>query len=151
VIAPSAAPGRPVFAKVALTTRIACPAEIAWPLIGGFGTAGRFLGVAITLDGEEGVLGTTRRVGADIVEALVGVSRHSYTYAQTEGPMAQYAYHGCVSLEPDSATSCKLDYTIIFEQSAMSVADLTYQLDRIKGRFEGMLESMKAAAEAAAK
>jgi len=139
----------PIFSVVVIEADIDRPIDEAWSIIGDFQTAGRFLDVPIKeLGGERGI-GNVRQVGAQIIEAVVGASRYSYTYVQTHGPMAAYAYHGCVALEPNGAGGCMLTYTLAYDQSPMSADRRTAEFERLTVRFGGMVRAMKVAAEGA--
>jgi hypothetical protein len=141
---PSASPD---FSVVVIETGIERPIDEAWSIIGNFQAAGRFLDVPIKdLHGERGI-GDVRQVGSQIIEAVVGATRYSYTYVQTHGPMAEYLYHGCFALEANGACGCKLTYTLLYDQSSMSVDRQAQEFKRLTDRFGGMVHAMKAAAE----
>ncbi len=137
----------PAFAIVTVSADIAGEVDEAWSIIGDFQGAERFLGVPRGAgEGGQGV-GSIRPVGTDILEAVVGISRHSYTYAQIRGPMARYAYHGSVALEPAGPQCCKLIYTLTFDRSSMDDEGCARISDRLSMRFGGMVQAMKAAVE----
>lgn len=135
------------FVAIICEVAVDAPAETAWERIGAFGDAGRFLDVASELVVGSGEVGSLRRVGDAVLEVLVGRSEASYTYAQTEGPMAVYRYHGCVSLTASSADRCSLTYVISYDQSAMAQSERDAQHRRISDRFQGAAETMKRVAE----
>lgn len=137
----------PFFAVIVCRTNIGKPIDEAWRRIGGFVDAGRFLNIPCTLISGEGELGSVRQVGDSILEAMAGRTDHSYTYAQIAGPMAQFAYHGCVSLSSSSFDRCVLTYTILYDQSLMEQAQRDGEKERISQRFQKAVEAMKREAE----
>lgn len=135
---------------------ITCNAEIdrsaaaAWTVVGSYGDAGRFLNVASKVIAGDGGLGSVRLIGDAILEVMVGKSRYSYAYAQTRGPMASFAYHGCVSLDETGPGSSTLTYTLIYDQAGMDDDRRAAEAARISARFGGAAEEMKRQAEAKA-
>jgi hypothetical protein len=119
----------------------------AWSVIGEYGTAGKYLNVESSLRQGGGEIGSVRSIGPSVLEVLVGKSEHSYTYTQTAGPMASFAYHGHVVLFPESDGGCRLAYTISYDQTSMDEAKRAYEQNRIRPRFEAMIKAMKTDAE----
>jgi hypothetical protein len=140
-------PVAPDFKVVVCTAEIDRPLDAAWTAIGGYADAGRFLNIASKLISGDGGLGSVRLIGDAILEVMVGRSSHSYAYAQTRGPMAQYAYHGCVALEQNGSASCKLTYSLMYDQSTLDETSRASQIDRITNRFGGAVKAMKQDAE----
>ncbi|BBD97001.1 hypothetical protein SAMIE_1005020 [Sphingobium amiense] len=134
-------------AVVTCTVDIAMSVEDCWRCIRNFGDAGRFLNVPSQLISGDGGIGSVREIGDTILEAMVGQSDASYTYVQTEGPMAAYLYHGCVALSKRGPASCRLIYTITYNQASMSAATKEAERRRLSGRFQGAAEAMKRAVE----
>jgi hypothetical protein len=139
----------PDFAVIALAAEIDRPIGEAWAIIGDFQAAGRFLGVAVTVADDRQGVGSVRMVGPEIHEVLVCAFPHGYAYAQIRGPMAQHAYHGSVGLEPGGTDTCRLVYTLVYDQTSMSGDVRVQQHERLSARFGGMVQAMKAAAEGA--
>lgn len=135
------------FATITCSEQLAVPVGAAWQRIGDFNIAGKFLNVSSRLLFGDGALGSIRLIAESVVEIMVGSGEHSYTYFQTVGPMASFAYHGCVSLRPTGPNACILDYTIIYNQQAMAPSQRLEQFDRIKNRFQGAAVAMKNEAE----
>lgn len=139
----------PNFAVIVSTVAIALSAVEAWKRIGAFEDAGRFLNVPCKLLSGTGDVGSVRQIGEAIIEVMVNAGPLFYAYAQNYGPMAAYAYHGSVSLEPTGAKSSRLTYTILYDQSLMDESKRISELARITSRFQGAAESMRNVAEAA--
>jgi hypothetical protein len=138
----------PEFASVVCRIDIERNCVEAWESIGGFADAGRFLDVASKLVlGGTGKIGTVRQVGDRILEVMVGCSDFSYTYAQVVGPMAQFAYHGCVTLSALPPRLCTLTYTIVYDERQMDSEQRGILKARITKRFQGAVEAMKHRAE----
>jgi hypothetical protein len=136
------------FKVIALSADIERPAEAAWSVIGAFGDAGRFFNVNCNLISGSGGLGSVRLIGSTIQEVMVGSSRHSYAYAQTRGPMAPFAYHGCIALEPSGPASCKLVYTLLYDQATMDAEKRASEATRIGAMFDRAIAAMKRETEA---
>lgn len=137
----------PEFANIVCRIDIERDRAETWESIGGFADAGRFLDIASKLLVGTGKIGTVRQVGDRILEVLVGCSDFSYTYAQVVGPMAQFAYHGCVTLSALPLRLCTLTYTIVYDERQMDSEQRGIQRARITKRFQGAAEAMKRQAE----
>ena len=61
--------------------------------------------------------------------------------------MAQFTYHGNVVLAVAGERSSTLTYTINYDQTTMDDASRKAAVERIRPRFQGMIEAMKKAAE----
>lgn len=120
-------------------------AHDCWQRIGSFADAGKFLDVPSKLVAGNGNIGSFRQIGEAILEVMVGQSGASYTYAPTQGPMAQFLYHGCAALTATGPASCTLSYN----EGQMDAARRVAERSRIAGRFQGAAEAMKRVAEAA--
>ena len=82
-------------------------------------------------------------------EVLVGKTELSYTYTQTPKEGQPYnLYHGTLEARPVTATTSKLVYTLIFDNS-MLADDAAREADRARrlGAFTRALENMKTLAE----
>lgn len=137
------------IAVVTCVVDVGVSAHDCWQRIGSFADAGKFLDVPSKLVAGNGNIGSFRQIGEAILEVMVGQSGASYTYAQTQGPMAQFLYHGCVALTATGPASCTLSYTISYNEGQMDAARRVAERSRIAGRFQGAAEAMKRVAEAA--
>ena len=95
-----------------------------------------------------GDVGSVRQLGEAIIESMVSAGRHSYTYAQTEGPMSGFAYHGSVACEPRESGGVEIAYTLVYDQSKIEVDRREPERSRLGQRFAAAVHAMKRAAEA---
>lgn len=136
------------FKVITCSAEVECSADKTWSVVGSYADAGRFLNVPSKLVAGDGNLGSVRLIGDAVLEVMVGSSRHSYAYAQIRGPMAQFAYHGCLSVEEIGSERSKLLYTLVYEQTDMDGERRTSEAARISARFGGAAAEMKRQAEA---
>jgi hypothetical protein len=153
-VASSQAPA-PVSTVVANPTYISIPLEITvnrpaaevWKRVGKYCDIGEWLQVPCTiLSGKDGEVGAVRSVGSEI---LVGKTELSYTYTQPVREGRPYnLYHGTLEARPVTATTSKLVYTLIFDNSILA-DDAAREKDRAQraARFTQALENMKILAE----
>src|SRR3546814_8766786 len=87
-------------------------------LIGGFFDLDKWLDVECAPVAGSGETGSIRIINGAVVEPLIGATSLSYTYAQTEGPMAALGYHGTLACEPADEGSSMIVYTLAYDQSA---------------------------------
>ncbi|WP_295993796.1 hypothetical protein [Rugamonas sp.] len=137
----------PHFIAIVASIEILRPVDEAWSIIGSYGDAGRFIDTASMLLSGHGEIGSVRQIGDGIVEVLIGLSRHAYTYAQIQGPMAPFTYHGCLDLRMETATTSRLLYTLSYDQADMDEARRQQEFDRITKRFNDVVKTMKLCAE----
>jgi Polyketide cyclase / dehydrase and lipid transport len=149
------APAAPVSTVVANPTYISIPLEITvnrpaaevWKRVGKFCDIGEWLQVPCTItSGKDGEYGTVRSIGNEI---LVGKTELSYTYTQPVREGRPYIlYHGTLEARPLTATTSKLVYTLIFDNSTLA-DDAAREKDRAQraARFTQALENMKILAE----
>jgi hypothetical protein len=82
-------------------------------------------------------------------EVLVGKTEFSYTYTQTPREGQPYnLYHGTLEARPVTATTSKLVYTLMFDNS-MLADDAAREADKARrlATFTRALENMKVIAE----
>ena len=150
-----AAPATPVSSVVANPTYISIPLEIminrpaaeVWKRVGKYCDIGEWLRIPCTItSGKDGEFGAVRSVGAEV---LVGKSELSYTYTQTVRANRPYnLYHGTLEARPVTATTSKLVYTLMFDNS-MLADDEAREKDKTQKTavFTRALENMKILAE----
>ncbi len=118
-----------------------------WKRIGKYCDIGEWMQVpcAITA-GKDGEFGAVRSVANEV---LVGKTELSYTYTQpvTEG-RPYNLYHGTLEARPLTATTSKLIYTLVFDNS-MLPDDAAREKDKAQriARFTQLLQNMKTLAE----
>src|SRR5580658_9213306 len=124
---PAGAPATPVSTVVANPTYISIPMEImvnrpaeeVWKRVGKYCDIGEWLRVPCTItSGKDGEFGAVRSVAGEV---LVGKTELSYTYTQTVKTGRPYnLYHGTLEARPVSATTSKLVYTLVFDNSMLA-------------------------------
>jgi hypothetical protein len=123
------------------------PAAEVWKRVGKYCDIGEWLQVPCTItSGKDGEFGAVRSVGSEI---LVGKTELSYTYTQPVREGRPYIlYHGTLEARPLTATTSKLVYTLIFDNSTLA-DDAAREKDRAQraARFTQALENMKILAE----
>jgi hypothetical protein len=150
-----AAPAAPSINVVANPTYIFIPLEITvnrpaaevWKRVGKYCDIGEWLQIPCTIvSGKDGEFGTVRSVAGEI---LVGKTDLSYTYTQPVRAGRPYnLYHGTLEAKPVTATTSKLVYTLMFDNS-MLADDAAREKDKAQktAQFTRALENMKTLAE----
>jgi hypothetical protein len=149
------APAAPVSNVVANPTYIFIPLEInvnrpaaeVWKRVGKYCDIGEWFQIPCTIvSGKDGEFGTVRSVAGEI---LVGKTDLSYTYTQPVRAGRPYnLYHGTLEAKPVTATTSKLVYTLMFDNS-MLADDAAREKDKAQktAQFTRALENMKILAE----
>ena len=124
-------------------------ADIAWQRAGGneLCAISKYLEIqSCTVNSGKGELGSIRTINGTIVENIVARSKYSYTYAQ---PFTPIFYHGTMSVEPLTANSSRLVYTLIWNQAAVGdAAAQTAAREGRRTRFQAAVDKMAAAVNA---
>jgi Polyketide cyclase / dehydrase and lipid transport len=145
--APLAVPN-PTYAVIPLEITVNRPAAEVWKRIGKYCDIAEWLRIptcTITA-GKDGEIGAVRSVANEI---LVGRTELSYTYTQPVREGRPYnLYHGTLEARPVSATTSKLVYTLVFDNS-MLADDAARERDKAQrtAAFTTALENMKILAE----
>jgi hypothetical protein len=150
-----AAPAAPVSSAVENPTYVSIPLEIAvdrpaaevWKRVGGYCDIGDWFQIPCTItSGTDDEFGAVRSV-AD--EVLVGKTELSYTYTQPVRAGQPYnLYHGTLEARPVTATTSKIVYTLVFDNSMLpDEAARTADIERRTALFTRALENMKILAE----
>jgi hypothetical protein len=125
------------------------PADAVWKRVGDYCAIGEWLKMKCELVSGTGDVGSVRQLNGTTLEPMIGRTDHSYTYGQTAGGMAAFAYHGTLAVEPVDKKRSKIVYTLIYDAALMPSDEVRKaQLDRVGPRFQGAIETMKALAEA---
>jgi hypothetical protein len=131
------------------------PAAQVWARVGKFCDIGEWLqipnGCTIT-SGQDGQIGAVRSVGGEV---LVGKTDLSYTYTQTvrnslraSGTVPYNLYHGTLEVKPLTATTSRLVYTLMFDNSMLpDDAARQRDIDQRRTAFTRALNNMKILAE----
>jgi hypothetical protein len=155
--APAAAPGRgaqaplaipnPNYVTIPMEINVNRPAAEVWKRVGKYCDIGEWLQFQCTIiSGKDGEVGAVRSIGNEI---LVGKTELSYTYTQPVRVGVPYPlYHGTLESRPVTATTSKLVYTLIFDNS-MLPDDEAREKDKAQRTttFTRALENMKTIAE----
>ena len=108
---------------------------------------GEWLRVPCTItQGKDGEFGAVRSIGNEV---LVGKTELSYTYTQPVREGRPYnLYHGTLEARPVTATTSKLVYTLVLDNSTLA-DDAARDRDKVRraAQFTTALENMKILAE----
>ena len=144
--APLAVPN-PTYVTIPLEIAVNRPAAEVWKRVGKYCDIGEWLRRPCTiLSGRDGEVGAVRSVANEI---LVGKTELSYTYTQPVRAGQPYnLYHGTLEARPVSASTSKLVYTLMFDNS-MLADDAAREKDKAQkiATFTRALENMKILAE----
>ena len=137
----------PTYAVIPLEIAVNKPAVEVWKRVGKYCDIGEWLRIACTItSGKDGEIGAVRSVATEV---LVGRTELSYTYTQPvrEGQIYNL-YHGTLEARPVTATTSKLVYTLIYDNSSMA-DDAAREADKMRRAqtFTTALENMKILAE----
>ena len=137
----------PAYVSIPMEITVNRPAAEVWKRVGKYCDIGEWMQVACTITaGKDGEFGAVRTVGNEV---LVGKTELSYTYTQTVREGRPYnLYHGTLEARPLTATTSKLVYTLVFDNS-MLADDAAREKDRAQrtARFTQALQNMKTLAE----
>lgn len=137
----------PTYVSIPLEIAVDRPAAEVWKRVGKFCDIGEWLRIPCTItSGQDGEFGAVRSVAGEV---LVGKTELSYTYTQTVRAGRPYnLYHGTLEARPVTATTSKLVYTLVFDNS-MLADDAAREKDKAQktATFTRALENMKILAE----
>jgi hypothetical protein len=137
----------PTYISIPLEITVNRPAAEVWKRVGKYCDIGEWLRVPCRiLSGKDGEIGAIRSIGSEV---LVGKTELSYTYTQPVKVGQPYnLYHGTLEARPVTATTSKLVYTLMYDNS-MLPDDAAREKDRAQRttRFTQALENMKILAE----
>ena len=140
--APLAIPN-PTYISIPLEIMVNKPAAEVWKRVGKYCDIGEWLRVPCTItSGKDGEFGAVRSIGNEI---LVGKTELSYTYTQPVREGQPYIlYHGTLEARPVTATTSKLVYTLVLDNSTLA-DDAARDRDRARRatQFTTALENMK--------
>jgi hypothetical protein len=144
--APLAIPN-PNYVSIPMEVTVNRPAAEVWKRVGKYCDIGEWFQIPCTIQsGKDGEFGAVRSVGSEI---LVGKTELSYTYTQpVRVGQAYILYHGTLEARPLTATTSKLVYTLIYDNSTLADdAARERDITQRKTRFTQALENMKIIAE----
>jgi hypothetical protein len=143
----STAVAHPNYISIPLEITVNRPAAEVWKRVGKFCDIGEWFQIPCTIvSGKDGEFGAVRSVEGEI---LVGKTELSYTYTQPVKAGTPYnLYHGTLEARPVTATTSKLVYTLMFDNSMLpDDAARQKNIQQMTGWFNGALENMKILAE----
>ena len=137
----------PTYVSIPLEITVDRPAAEVWKRIGKYCDIGEWFQINCTItSGKEGEFGAVRSVGNEV---LVGKTELSYTYTQPVREGRPYnLYHGTLEARPLTATTSKLLYTLVYDNS-MLADDAAREKDKAQRttQFTRALQNMKILAE----
>ena len=141
----------PDYVTIAMEIDVNKPAAEVWAKVGEYCDISEWLKLDCAITSGDGGMGTVRVLaGGRITEIMIAKTDLSYGYTQpvTEGQFYSL-YHGFMEAKPVTATTSKLLYTLVLDESdkadqAAKDADIA----RRRTSFETALKNMKDIAEA---
>jgi len=137
----------PTYISIPLEIAVNRPAAEVWKRVGKYCDIGEWFRIPCTItSGKDGEFGAVRSVAGEV---LVGKTELSYTYTQTVKAGRPYnLYHGTLEARPVTATTSKLVYTLVYDNS-MLPDDAAREKDKAQktATFTRALENMKILAE----
>jgi hypothetical protein len=137
----------PTYVSIPLEITVNRPAAEVWKRVGKFCDIGEWFRIPCTITaGKDGEFGAVRSVANEV---LVGKTELSYTYTQPVRVGVTYIlYHGTLEARPVTATTSKLVYTLVYDNSTLP-DDAAREKDKANRatRFMQALENMKILAE----
>ena len=138
---------KPTYVSIPMEVMVDKPAAEVWKRVGKYCDIAEWFRLACTITaGKDGEVGAVRSVGNEV---MVGRTELSYTYTQPPREGRPYnLYHGTLEARPVTATTSKLVYTLMFDNS-MLPDDTARQADieRRRTQFTQALQNMKMLAE----
>ncbi len=142
-----AAVANPTYTSILMEVDVNRPAAEVWKRVGKFCDIGEWMGFpARSPPARTARVGTVRNIGREV---LVGKTDLSYTYTQPVTAGQPYIlYHGTLEAKPVTATTSKLLYTLMWDNSTCA-DDAAAKQDKNQRRqmFQTALNNMKILAE----
>ena len=137
----------PTYVAITMEVTVDRPAAEVWKRVGKYCDIGEWLRVQCTITaGKDGEVGAVRSVANEV---LVGKTELSYTYTQPVRAGRPYIlYHGTLEAKPLTATTSKLVYTLMWDNSTQP-DDAAKERDKAQrnAQFTQALQNMKILAE----
>jgi len=138
---------KPTYVSIPMEIMVDRPAAEVWKRIGKYCDIGEWFRIPCTItQGTDGEFGAVRSVANEV---LVAKTELSYTYTQPVRAGRPYdLYHGTLEARPVTATTSKLIYTLVYDNS-MLADDAAKAADRTRrtATFTTALQNMKILAE----
>jgi hypothetical protein len=139
----------PNYVSLHLEISVNRPAAVVWKRVGNYCDIGEWFQVAAgckILSGTDNEVGAVRSIANEV---LVGKTELSYTYTQPVRAGRPYTlYHGTLEARPVTATTSKLLYTLMWDNSTLT-EDAAREKDKASrtATFTRALQNMKTLAE----
>ena len=138
----------PTYVSIPMEITVDRPAAEVWKRIGGYCAIAEWFQIpnCTITQGKDGEFGAVRSVANEV---LVGKTELSYTYTQPVREGRPYnLYHGTLEARPLTATTSKLIYTLVYDNS-MLPDDGAKEKDKAQrtATFTRALQNMKTLAE----
>jgi hypothetical protein len=137
----------PTYVSIPLEIAVNKPAADVWKRVGKYCDIGEWFQIPCKITaGTDGEFGAVRSVANEV---LVGKTELSYTYTQPVRAGRPYdLYHGTLEARPVTATTSKLVYTLVYDNSMLK-DDAAKAQDRARRvtTFTRALQNMKTLAE----
>jgi hypothetical protein len=137
----------PTYVSIVMEVNVNRPAAEVWKRVGKYCDIGEWLRLnCMIVAGKDGEVGAVRSVANEV---LVGKTELSYTYTQpVRGGRIYDLYHGTLEARPVTATTSKLVYTLMWDNSLLA-DDAAREADKARRntQFTQALENMKILAE----
>jgi hypothetical protein len=137
----------PTYVSIPLEIAVNRPAGDVWKRIGKYCDIGEWFQIPCTItQGKDGEFGAVRSVANEV---LVGKTELSYTYTQPVRAGRPYnLYHGTLEARPVTATTSKLVYTLVYDNSMLpDAAARERDREQRTAAFTRALQNMKTLAE----
>src|SRR5712691_5687571 len=137
----------PTYVSIPIEIMVNRPAAEVWKRVGKFCDIGEWFRIPCTIiQGKDVEFGAVRSVANEV---LVGKTELSYTYTQPVRTDRPYIlYHGTLEARPVTATTSKLVYTLVYDNSTLA-DDAARERDKAQRttQFTRALENMKILSE----
>jgi hypothetical protein len=150
LVAVPAFAAEPDYRTIRMEIDIAKPAAEVWARVGKYCDISEWLSLECKITSGDGGVGTVRSLaGGRVNEILIGQTELSYGYTQPAVPGKFYdLYHGFMEARPVTATTSKLVYTLVLDESDKAdAAAKDADVARRRTVFERALAKMKSLAE----
>jgi hypothetical protein len=139
----------PTYVTIIMEVDVNRPAAEVWKRVGGYCAIGEWFRMpnpCTITSGKDNEVGAVRSVANEV---LVGKTELSYTYTQPVRAGRPYdLYHGTVEARPVTATTSKLIYTLVYDNSMLADDEArTRDKEQRTQRFTQALQNMKILAE----
>jgi hypothetical protein len=137
----------PTYVSIPLEITVNRSAADVWKRVGKYCDIGEWFQIPCTItSGKDGEFGAVRSVANEV---LVGRTELSYTYTQPVREGRPYnLYHGTLEARPLTATTSKLVYTLVYDNSMLpDAAAKERDKEQRATQFMRALQNMKILAE----